>query len=127
LAERTKLFFKEPAMIGGRLDKTDRTPDALDKADLREAYERGRRDERAGRKRRPLVMGATFLLALVGLVVLAMAAVTGSFTRAGGLVDQQLNVAADRAAPAVRQAASDAGRNLRQAGESARSRTENAG
>jgi hypothetical protein len=114
-------------MIGGRLDKNDRTPDALDKADLREAYERGRRDERAGRKRRPLVMGATFLLALVGLVLLAIAAVTGSFTRAGGVVDQQLNLAADHAAPAVRQAAGEAGRNLRQAGESARSRTENAG
>jgi hypothetical protein len=114
-------------MIGGRVDKHDGTPDALEKADLREAYERGRRDERANRKRRPLVMTMTFLLALVGVVLLALAAVTGSFSRGGGVVDRQLNVAADRAAPAVREAAGDAGRNLRQAGESARSRAENAG
>lgn len=114
-------------MIGGRLDTDDRTTDALDKADLREAYERGRRDERAGRKRHPFLMTLTVALALVGAVLLAMAAANGSFMRAGGVIDDQLNVAADRAAPAVSQAASQAGENLREAGQAARNRAETAG
>lgn len=114
-------------MIGGRLDKGERAPDALDKADLREAYERGRSDERARHKRHPLLMTLTFLLALVGVVLLALAAANGSFRRAGGVVDQQLNVAADRAAPAVGEAASDAGQSLREAGRSAKSQAEKVG
>ena len=53
-------------MIGGRLGKTDTSsPDAMDKADLREAYERGRRDERGARKRHPVAMALTFVAALV--------------------------------------------------------------
>ena len=114
-------------MIGGRLHKDDRTPDALDKADLREAYERGRRDERAGRKHHPMLMTITFLLALVGVVLLAMAAVNGSFMRGGGAVDRQLNVAAERAAPAVNEAASNAGQSLRDAGQKAKAQAEKAG
>jgi hypothetical protein len=114
-------------MIGGRLNKDEKAHDALDKADLREAYERGRRDERAARKRRPLLMTVTFLLALVGVALLALAAANGSFMRAGRMVDEKLNVAADRAAPAVNQAASNAGRSLRDAGQSVRSRAESAG
>jgi hypothetical protein len=114
-------------MIGGRLEKDARAPDALDKADLREAYERGRADERGRRKRHPLLMTLTIALAVVGVVLLAMAAVNGSFGRAGGVVDQQLNVAADRAGPAVDQAASNAGQSLRDAGQSAKARAEKAG
>jgi predicted anti-sigma-YlaC factor YlaD len=114
-------------MIGGRLDKDDRAPDALDKADLRQAYERGRRDERMSRKRHPMLMTVTFLLALVGVVLLVTAAVNGSFTRGGGAVDQQLNVAAGRAAPAVSDAASSAGQRLREAGQSAKAQAEKAG
>ncbi|HKR89566.1 MAG TPA: hypothetical protein VJS38_15440 [Phenylobacterium sp.] len=114
-------------MIGGRVDKDQRASDALDKADLREAYERGRRDERAGRRRHPLLMTVTFLLALVGVVLLAMAAVQGSFMRAGGVVDRQLNVAADRAQPAVNEAASTAGQSLRDAGAAARARADKVG
>jgi hypothetical protein len=114
-------------MIGGRLEKDERAPDALDKADLREAYERGRRDERAARKRHPLLMTITFLLALVGVTLLALAAVNGSFAGGGGVVDDKLNIAADRAGPAVSQAASNAGQSLRDAGQSAKSRVEDAG
>ena len=114
-------------MIGGRLDKNEKAVDALDKTDLREAYERGRRDERAARKRHPFMMTVTVVLALVGAILLAIAAATGSFTRAGGVVDAQLDIAADRAAPAVGQAASSAGQNLREAGQAARSRVDNAG
>jgi hypothetical protein len=114
-------------MIAGRLDKDQRASDALDKADLREAYERGRKDERAARKRHPLLLTVTFLLALVGVVLLAMAAAQGSFMRAGGVVDRQLSVAADRAAPAIDEAASNAGQSLRDAGAAAKARTERAG
>lgn len=114
-------------MIAGRLDKDERASDALDKADLRQAYERGRSDERATRKRHPLLMTVTFLFALVGVALLAMAALNGSFSRAGGVVDQQLNVAADRAQPAVNEAASNAGQRLRDAGAAAKARAEKAG
>jgi hypothetical protein len=114
-------------MIGGRLDKDTRAADALDKAELREAYERGRRDERAARRRRPLLMTVTFLLALVGVALLALAAVNGSFTRAGGVVDEHLSVAADRAGPALNQAATNAGQSLRNAAQTSKSKGENAG
>lgn len=114
-------------MIGGRLKTDTRAPDALDKADLRDAYERGRRDERAARKRHPLLMTVTFLLALIGVALLALAAVNGSFASGGGVVDEKLNIAADGAGPALGQAASNAGQSLRDAGQSARSRLASAG
>jgi hypothetical protein len=114
-------------MIGGRVDKDQRASDALDKADLRAAYERGRSDERAARKRHPLLLTVTCLLALVGVLLLAMAAAQGSFMRAGGVVDRQLSVAADRAQPAVNEAATNAGHSLRDAGAAARARAEKAG
>jgi hypothetical protein len=108
-------------MIGGRLDKNSDSPDALDKADLREAYERGRRDERAARKRHPLMMALTFAAAVIGVALLALAAIHGSFGRAGGVVDQQLSVAADQAGPAVHQAADNAGQSLHDAAQSTKS------
>lgn len=91
------------------------------KADLREAYERGRSDERAARKRHPIAMTVTVAAAAVGLVVMGLAAVNGSFSRAGGVVDQNLTVAADKAEPVVRDAASNAGQSLRDAGQKAKS------
>lgn len=109
-------------MFGGRLDKREGAADALDKADLRAAYERGRRDERAARRRHPFLMGVTFLLALVGVVLLALAAANGSFTRAGVVVDDKLDIAADRAGPALSQAADSAGQGLREAARGVGSR-----
>lgn len=91
------------------------------KPDLREAYERGRRDERAARKRHPIAMTVTVVAAAVGLVVMGLAAVNGSFSSAGGVVDQNLTVAADKAEPVVRDAASNAGQSLRDAGQKAKS------
>jgi hypothetical protein len=110
-------------MVGARLDNDMNTPDALDKADLRTAYERGRQDERATRRRHPVLMTLTFIAAAIGVVLLGLAAYNGSFSRAGGVVDQNLTVAADRAEPAVRDAASDAGQTLRDAGSSVKSST----
>lgn len=65
---------------------------------LRAAYERGRRDERARRKRHPVLMSLTFLAAAVGATVIALAGLEGSFARGGSVVDHNLAVAADRAA-----------------------------
>jgi hypothetical protein len=113
-------------MATAHLDRDTAAPADLDRADLRadlrEAYERGRRDERATRKRHPVAMTLTFIAALIGVVLLALAAVNGSFTRAGGVVDKNLNVAANRAEPAVRDAADGAGQSLRDAGQSVKAK-----
>ena len=86
-----------------------------DRLDIREAYDRGRRDERASRKRHPIFMTLMLLSAAVGLVFMVLAAVNGSFGAAGRLVDENLMVAAGRAEPVVRDAAGDAGRAIRDA------------
>jgi predicted anti-sigma-YlaC factor YlaD len=107
-------------MVGGRVgDKPDEAPEAAAlKADLREAYERGRRDERAQRRRHPIGMTLTFAFALVGLVVLALAAINGSFTGAGQSIDRGLSFAR----PAASQAAATAGEQIRDAADSARTK-----
>jgi hypothetical protein len=107
-------------MVAARLDRDDAGPEELARADLREAYERGRRDERASRRRHPVAMTLTVVAAVVGVVLLALAAVNGSFSRAGGVVDENLNTAVTRAEPQVRDAAAQAGQSLRDAGQSAR-------
>ncbi len=79
-------------------------------ADLRQAYERGRRDERASRRRHPLGMTVTFAAAAVGLVLLVLAGVNGSFGRGGEVVDEQLAIATNRSptVPAAAPASSPA-------------------
>jgi hypothetical protein len=96
-------------MVGDRLDENDRASEAhAIGADLREAYERGRRDERASRRRHPIAMTFTFLFAAIGVVLLVLAGANGSFQTAGAVVDQNLQLAANRAGPAVSQAADSA-------------------
>lgn len=107
-------------MVGARDDAQGM--DEL-KADLREAYERGRRDERATRRRHPVMMTFTFIAAAIGVVLMVLAALNGSFMRAGDMVDKNLAVAANRAEPAVRDAASSAGETLHDAGQSVSDRT----
>jgi len=84
-------------MAATHFDRDAAGPEELARTDLREAYERGRRDERASRRRHPVAMTLTVIAALVGVVVMALAAVNGSFTRAGGVVDQNLATAATKA------------------------------
>lgn len=103
-------------MVGHRSETARTGRDDPDRLDLREAYERGRRDARADRKRHPLLMTFTVIAAIVGVVVLALAAINGSFGSAGQVVDQNLNAAADRAEPVVRDAASEAGEAVREVG-----------
>jgi hypothetical protein len=99
-------------VVAHPIDNDRARRDADDRADLREAYERGRRDAVAGRKRHPVLMTFLVVAALVGVVLMALAAINGSFGGAGKVVDQNLSVAADKAEPVVRDAASDAGRAI---------------
>jgi hypothetical protein len=122
-------------MVGARLDPEidprDRTAslnraEQLDlqevQADVREAYERGRKDERASRRRHPVLMTLTFAAAACGVALLALAAINGSFAGGGSVADQNLNAAAARAEPQVRDAASQAGQSLRDAGVKAKAK-----
>lgn len=86
-----------------------------ERSDLRQAYELGRRDARRARKRHPILMTFTIIAAAIGLIVLALAAVNGSFSTAGVVVDQNLATAADQAEPVVRGAATGAGDAFRDA------------
>lgn len=104
-------------MVGAHLGRDAGDPEARDRADLREAYERGRTDERAGRRRHPVLMTLTFIVAAVGLALLALAAAYGSFGTAGDVVDRTIAQVANRAEPRVREAATDAGRSLREVGQ----------
>lgn len=90
---------------------------ALDTSDLKEAYRLGRKDERARRKRHPILMTVLFLLALAGAAFIALAVVNGSFGGAGQVADHNLSVAADRAEPAVRGAAGEAAEAVRGIGD----------
>lgn len=86
-----------------------------ERSDLRKAYELGRQDARKQRRRHPILMTFTVIAAAIGLIVLALAAVNGSFSGAGAVVDQNLATAADQAEPVVRGAATEAGQAVRDA------------
>lgn len=76
--------------------------------ELRDAYERGRVDEGSRHKRNWLGTILGTILALIGIVVLALAALNGSFQRGGAVIDRQLSIAVDQAEPAMRNAADEA-------------------
>jgi hypothetical protein len=86
-------------------------------ADLREAYERGRTDARKARRRHPVAMTFMIVLAAIGIIVVALAAVNGSFSGAGTVVDRNLATAATQAEPVVRDAASQAGQAVKNAAD----------
>lgn len=94
-----------------------------ERSDLRQAYEMGRQDARRTRKRHPVLMTFTIIAAAIGVIVLALAAVNGSFSTAGVVVDQNLATAADQAEPVVRGAATGAGDALRDATTTDRTET----
>lgn len=96
-------------------------------ADVKAAYDRGRREGRAGRRRSPLLTLAIVFVALVGAGVIALAAREGSFTRGGEVVDQKLAVAADQAVVSSRDAAAAAAQAARDASRSIRSPDDRAG
>lgn len=102
----------------GRLEERADHRAEPDVDSLTRAYDRGRQDERASRRRHPVFMTLMMVAAAVGLVVLGAAAWQGSFARGGRVVDGQIASAADRAEPAVRGVAADAGQALSQVGQS---------
>lgn len=83
--------------------------------DLRDAYDRGRADESVRHRRNWLMTILGALLALVGLIVLVLAALNGSFARGGAVIDRQLSIAVDQAEPAARNAASTVAEEVREA------------
>lgn len=102
-------------------------PVVVDPRDLERAYERGlvegRREERRRHSHpiRNLMIG---LVALAGAAILGVAAWQGSFGEGGEVVDQKLAVAADRAEPALRAAADEAGAAISGAGRDLQANTE---
>jgi hypothetical protein len=78
-----------------------------DTGDVRAAYERGRREERARHHRSPLVSLLVGATALVGGATLVLSALHGSFAGGGASVDQGLSAAVHGAGPALRNVADD--------------------
>ncbi len=72
------------------------TPAAAD-AEIRKAYERGRRDERSRHKSHPFLAMIVFMVALAGAGMMYLAAREGSFSRGGEVVDLKLASATDGA------------------------------
>jgi hypothetical protein len=108
----------------GRTDAradVDGRPLAHDRdAAVRQAYERGRRDERAKRPRRrgsPLMTTLLVLAAAAGVFIIYLGVSQGSFGRGGQMVDQNINNATATAAGAVHNAADRAGDALENAGQ----------
>jgi hypothetical protein len=83
--------------------------------ELRDAYDRGRRDEASRHHRNWLWVIVEALLALAGVIILVLAALNGSFERGGRVVDEQLSIARVEAGPTIRNAASDAGTAIQNA------------
>lgn len=92
--------------------------------ELIKAYQRGRRDERARRRRSPLTMLVVSVTALMGAGILAVSAWQGSFTQGGALVDHQIAAAAHTAEPRLNAAAQDARSVLHRASREAKTRAE---
>ncbi len=112
----------DPADRTASLARAERVDLKEAQADVREAYERGRKDERASRRRHPVFMTLTFAAAACGVTLLALAMINGSFAGGGSVADQSLNAAVNRAEPQVRDAASQAGQSLRDAGVKAKAK-----
>ena len=87
---------------------------------VRQAYDRGRRDERARRPRRHSAPFFTFIVlvaALVGVGAIYLGVSQGSFGRGGQVVDQRLAGVAQPATQATRSAADRAADALQNAGQ----------
>ena len=85
----------------------------------KDAYERGRADERSRHKRNPLLTILIALLAVFGLIVLGLFIYNGgSFTETGRDLDTATSRAADETREATREVADDAGEGLQDVGRS---------
>ncbi|MBW3559997.1 MAG: hypothetical protein KY446_01190 [Proteobacteria bacterium] len=108
----------------GHVDAADRTSHervahepGLTKEVRKDAYERGRADERARHKRSPLLTLLIALAAVFGLAVIGLYIYNGgSFTETGRDLDQVTNRAQQEAAEVSREVADEAGEGLQDAG-----------
>jgi hypothetical protein len=91
----------------------------LTKADVDEAYARGRKDERTRRRTHPLITALVAIIALIGVGTIYLAAREGSFARGGEVVDHKLQGATAPAQAVTREASlamNNAGQKLQDAG-----------
>lgn len=74
-------------------------------AELKAAYERGRREEKARHRRSPLIAMGLVAAALIGGTSLVLAAYKGSFSEGGALMDRGVSTAAREAVPTLKKGA----------------------
>ena len=86
-------------------------------ADVRAAYDKGRRDERSRRKSHPFLALIVVAVAVVGAIMIFLAMREGSFSGAGQVADQQLAVAQAEAPGVIANASQKAGEVARDVGE----------
>jgi hypothetical protein len=80
---------------------------------VKDAYERGRRDEKVRHRRSPFIAIALVAVALVGGASLVLAAKEGSFQNGGAVMDRSVSTAAREAGPTLKKATDEAGQGLR--------------
>jgi len=85
-----------------------------DEAALKAAYQRGRKDERAERRRSPILAVALVAVALVGGTSLVLAAKEGSFREGGAMMDAGVSTAASETVPTLKAGARQAREGLQQ-------------
>ena len=95
---------------------------SIDKSDLKDAYERGRREGRVRRRGSPLFTLLVLILVVVGAGLIYLAVKNRSFSGGGAVVDRNLSAAAQSAQAPLRGAADKAGAALQNAGETLKQR-----
>jgi hypothetical protein len=98
-------------------------PAGATRADVKRAYDLGRKDERARHHSHPILGLIIAVAAVIGCGAVYLGVHEGSFSRAGQVVDENLAVAADRgqgASQAAAETVADAGAAAQQAGQTLR-------
>jgi hypothetical protein len=99
----------------GRLDERRRVSAATE-ASVHDAYDKGRRDERARRRGSPFLTLLLLIVVVIGAALIYFAIQNGSFSSGGAVVDQKLSSAAAKVQAPFRGAANKAGTALENAG-----------
>jgi hypothetical protein len=108
-----RLFARHPETV----------PAGRTEADVKRAYEVGRRDERKRHHSHPILGLVIAVAAVIGVGAIYLGFHEGSFSRAGQVVDENLATAADHSQTASQAAAetvADAGSAAQQAGQNLR-------
>jgi hypothetical protein len=106
----------------GRRDEKARVEDETiapraERTDIKDAYERGRREERLRRRRSPILGLFVLVLVLIGAGMIYLAVENGSFSSGGAVVDQSLAKVSQTARAPIRGAADKTGDALQNAGQ----------